>query len=236
MSLLRLQDVHKVYRMDGVEVAALRGVSLEIAAGEFAAIVGPSGSGKSTCMNVLGCLDRPTTGTYLLDGQDTGRLSDVELARIRNRRIGFVFQSYNLLARTSAVENVELPLVYARAVNRRALAVEALQRVGLSHRLHHHPTQLSGGEQQRVAIARALVTNPQVILGDEPTGNLDTGTSDEIMGLIQRLNDQGITIILVTHERDIAQCAKRIVHFRDGLIRDDEPVRGRRLLAVGAPA
>jgi putative ABC transport system ATP-binding protein len=225
LALIALRDVEKTYRMDGVEVRALRGVSLAIESGEFIAIMGPSGSGKSTCMNILGCLDRPTAGTYRFDGTDVATLDDVALARLRNRRIGFVFQSFNLLPRTPAIENVELPMVYAAVSDRRARALAALNQVGLRERAGHLPTQLSGGEQQRVAIARALVMQPQLILADEPTGNLDSATAAEIMGLLEALSRQGITIVLVTHESDIAAHARRLVQFRDGRIVRDEAMR-----------
>ena len=235
MALIELHNVTKVYQMGGVEVQALRGVDLQVGAGELVAIMGPSGSGKSTCMNMLGCLDRPTSGSYLLDGEDVGSLDDVQLARIRNRKIGFIFQSFNLLARARAVENVELPLIYAGAPDRRALAMRALSSVALEHRADHLPTQLSGGEQQRVAIARALVTSPAVILADEPTGNLDSATSEEILALLQSLNDSGITIVLVTHEHDVAACAKRLIRFRDGRIERHEFMTQRRIAtSVGA--
>ncbi len=225
MSLIAVRNVEKIYRMDGVEVHALRGISLTIEPGEFVAIMGPSGSGKSTCMNILGCLDRPTSGTYLLEGTDVTTLGDEALARLRNRRLGFVFQSYNLLARTPAIENVELPLVYAGARDRQARARAALDSVGLGERAGHLPTQLSGGEQQRVAIARALVNSPSIILADEPTGNLDSSTAGEIMGVLDRLSHQGITIVLVTHEADIAAHARRHVTFRDGRVTRDVLVR-----------
>ncbi len=234
MSLIHMHDVEKVYRMDGIEVHALRGVTLSIEAGEFVAIMGASGSGKSTCMNIMGLLDRPTAGTYAFEGTDVTTLDDVALAGIRNRRLGFVFQSFNLLPRTPAVENVELPMVYAGALNRHLRALGALEAVGLKDRASHLPTQLSGGQQQRVAIARALVMSPSIILADEPTGNLDSATADEIMTLLERLSQQGITIVMVTHEADIAAHARRLVQFRDGRIVRDEPTRTRGVL-VGGP-
>ena len=214
----------KTYRFGEVEVRALRGVSLSIQRGEFVAIMGPSGSGKSTFMNILGFLDQPTHGEYLLEGIHGENLSRDELAEIRNRKIGFVFQGFNLLSRTSALENVELPMIYGRVPThkRKETAKKALSEVGLGGREHHHPSQLSGGEQQRVAIARALVNQPSIILADEPTGNLDSKTSIEIMGIFQRLNrDPGITIIMITHEPDVASYAKRNIHFKDGLVVDD---------------
>ncbi len=212
--------------MGGYTVAALRGVSIEIAAGEFVAVMGPSGSGKSTFMNLLGCLDTPTSGEYLLAGETVSRLSGDALAAIRNRRLGFVFQSFNLLARTSALENVELPLLYGHcpADERRRRAMARLDEVGLAERAHHQPSQLSGGQQQRVAIARALVNDPVLILADEPTGALDTRTSFELMGLLQKLNRDGMTVVLVTHEHDIANFASRIISFRDGHMVDDRRV------------
>jgi len=221
--LIAVQDVTKVFRMGDVEVRALRGVSLEIATGEFVAIRGPSGSGKSTLMNILGCLDRPTTGRYLLEGRDVAPLDRDALASIRNRMLGFVFQSFNLLHRTSAIENVELPLLYAGVgrVERRRRAAEALERVGLGDRLDHTPNRLSGGQQQRVAIARALVSEPKLILADEPTGNLDSRTSVELMALFQELGRSGITIVLVTHEPDVATFVGRVVVVRDGHIASD---------------
>ena len=219
--VIELLDLTKTYQMGAYEVQALRGIDLRVAAGDFVAIMGPSGSGKSTCMNILGLLDHPTSGRYLFEGTDVSAMSDVDLARLRNQRLGFVFQSFNLLARTSAVENVELPLVYAGGRDRRRGALAALEAVGLGDRAHHLPTQLSGGQQQRVAIARALVTHPSVILADEPTGNLDTGTSGEIMEIFARLNQDGITVILITHEEDIAAHAARIIRFHDGRIEHD---------------
>ena len=225
MSMIVCRDLVKTYRMGEMEVHALRGVSLKIDAGELVAVMGASGSGKSTLMNILGCLDVPTRGTYALDGIDISTLGGGRLAEIRNRKIGFVFQNFNLIARTTSRENVQLPLFYRGmpAGEQRILAVRALQRVGLADREHHHPAQLSGGQQQRVAIARALVTNPAIILADEPTGNLDSQASREIMDTLTRLNREGITIILVTHEADIARYAHRIIIMKDGVIQSDRP-------------
>ena len=222
--LIALDTIVKTYRMGDVTVEALRGVSLDIADGEFVAIMGASGSGKSTLMNVLGCLDRPTSGQYLLAGEEVSRLSPNALAAIRNRTIGFVFQNFNLLSRTSALENVELPLLYSgtHARERHARAIEALERVGLRDRADHHPNQMSGGQQQRVAIARALVGRPRLVLADEPTGNLDSKTSVEVMRIFEELQREGITVVLVTHEPDIADWAHRVITMRDGLVRSDE--------------
>lgn len=229
MMLIQLDDICKTYRMGEVEVRALCDVSLQIEQGELTAVMGPSGSGKSTLMNILGCLDQPTKGRYLLAGRDVSRLNDDQLARVRNRQIGFVFQNYNLLRRTSAVDNVELPLIYAGARGRRQKAMEALAAVGLAERMHHKPNELSGGEQQRVAIARALVSDPDIILADEPTGNLDSKTGLEIIGIFQRLNlERGITIIYVTHAPETAEYTRRIVRLRDGALEGDEPVRQQR--------
>ena len=229
--VIEVQQLVKTYASGTNEVHALRGIDLTIEPGEFIAIMGTSGSGKSTLMNILGCLDAPTSGHYLLDGTRVEGLDKNALAAIRNQKIGFVFQGFNLLPRTTALENVELPMLYDRSGRKRdtrALAAAALERVGLGGRIDHQPSELSGGQQQRVAIARALVTEPALILADEPTGNLDTRTSIEVMALFQELNDQGITIVLVTHEPDIAVYSKRVVEVRDGRIRRDEPVKARR--------
>jgi putative ABC transport system ATP-binding protein len=227
--VIRVQDAHKYYELGETRVHALRGVSLEIQRGEFVAIMGASGSGKSTFMNILGCLDRPSSGRYLLEGLDVSKHDKKALAQIRNQKIGFVFQGFNLLARTTALENTELPTLYTRIekAERQKRAVEALTLVGLADRMEHFPSQMSGGQQQRVAVARALVNRPSILLADEPTGNLDSRTSVEIMEVFQNLNDKGLTIVLVTHEHDVAQFAKRVMVFRDGKIRKDEPVLHR---------
>jgi len=234
MAVISVRDLKKLYVVGDIEVRALRGVSVDVEQGEFLAVTGPSGSGKSTFMHILGCLDRPTSGQYFLDGKDVSRLTKNELARIRNHQIGFVFQGFNLLSRTSALENVELPLLYnsgaSKASERKRRAMESLNLVGLGERSHHFPNQLSGGQQQRVAIARALINNPSILLADEPTGNLDTRTSVEVMEVFQTLNrERGITVLLITHERDIAEYGTRIVSFRDGHIRTDEKITKRRI-------
>ncbi len=227
MPVIELKGVTKVYQLGEVEVRALRGVSLQIEEGEYVAIVGPSGSGKSTLMNIIGCLDQPTSGSYRLAGSEVADLDDDQLANIRNRRIGFVFQTFNLLARTPAIDNVELPLVYNGSDHRRDKATQALETVGLAERVHHHPNELSGGQQQRVAIARALVSQPAIILADEPTGNLDSKTGEEIMETVEQLHEQGLTIIMVTHDLDLADRAQRILHLFDGRIVEDERLRDR---------
>jgi putative ABC transport system ATP-binding protein len=228
-ALLRVEDVHKYYAMGETRVHALRGVSLSVERGDFVAIMGASGSGKSTLMNIIGCLDRPSSGSYRLDGTDVAQLDKRTLAGIRNRKLGFVFQGFNLIARTTALENAALPTLYTGIdkSERRRRAAAALALVGLAERAHHFPSQMSGGQQQRVAIARALVNEPSILLADEPTGNLDSRTSVEIMQVLQNLNRNGLTIVMVTHETDIAQFAKRIVTFRDGMIRRDEAVTNR---------
>jgi putative ABC transport system ATP-binding protein len=236
MAVISIRNLVKTYAVGDGEVRALAGVSLDVDAGEFLAVTGPSGSGKSTLMHILGCLDRPTSGQYVLNGHDVSTMSRDELATVRQQEIGFVFQGFNLLSRTSALDNVELPLLYGSApvpsAERRARAMAALAAVGLAERADHHPNQLSGGQQQRVAIARALVNNPSMLLADEPTGNLDTRTSLEVMDLFQRLNrTRGITVLLITHEMDIAEHATRIVSFRDGRIQADRAVSHRRLAA-----
>src|SRR6476660_1535281 len=232
--VISVRDLTKTYHVGDVDVRALRGASLDVYRGEFVAVTGPSGSGKSTFMHIIGCLDRPTSGQYFLDGKDVSRLSKDDLASIRNRKIGFVFQGFNLLSRTTALDNVELPLLYnggskMRLAERHKRAMAALTAVGLGERYHHYPNQLSGGQQQRVAIARSLINEPSIILADEPTGNLDTRTSVEVMGIFQRLNiERGITIILITHEMDIAEYGTRLVRFRDGKIQIDQKIANRR--------
>ncbi|HBD93958.1 MAG: ABC transporter ATP-binding protein [Spirochaetes bacterium GWF1_31_7] len=231
-TIIQLKQIKKTYSLtESVSVQALRGVDIEIKKGDFIAVMGPSGSGKSTLMNILGCLDIPTDGEYFLDGVSVKTLNKDELAGLRNEKLGFVFQGFNLLSRTTALENVELPLFYNRTHDRKdfkALSIAALERVGLGNRLDHTPNMLSGGQQQRVAIARSLVNTPKVLLADEPTGNLDTATSLDIMSIFQELNDQGITLVLVTHEPDIAQFAKRVITVRDGMIREDYQVKNRK--------
>ena len=233
-TVISVKNLVKTYVVGEVEVKALRGVNLEVQRGEFLAVTGPSGSGKSTFMHIVGCLDRPSSGQYFLDGQDVSRMSKDALAAVRNKKIGFVFQGFNLLSRTSALDNVELPLLYGgnglKTAERHKRALDVLNLVGLGNRTDHHPNQLSGGQQQRVAIARALINNPSILLADEPTGNLDTKTSIEVMDIFQRLNrERGITVLLITHEHDIAEYGTRIVAFRDGVVISDRPVAERRL-------
>jgi putative ABC transport system ATP-binding protein len=231
--VIEITDLTKTYQQGAVSHQALKGVSLTIQKGEYVSIMGPSGSGKSTMMNILGCLDIATTGSYRLDDTDVSLLHENELADIRSRKIGFVFQSFNLLPRMTAAENVELPLYYQGVTGMRGRAKEALARVGLGERWHHRPPQLSGGERQRVAIARALVTTPSIVLADEPTGNLDTKTGDDILRLFEQINREGVTLIVVTHEDDVAEHAQRIIRLRDGLVESDAPVENRRTALVG---
>jgi putative ABC transport system ATP-binding protein len=233
-AVISVKNLTKTYVVGEVEVKALRGVNLDVERGEFLAVTGPSGSGKSTFMHIVGCLDRPTSGQYFLDGQDVSRMSKDQLAAVRNKKLGFVFQGFNLLSRTSALDNVELPLLYGgsgmKSVERHKRAMDVLKAVGLEDRADHHPNQLSGGQQQRVAIARSLINNPSILLADEPTGNLDTRTSIEVMDIFQRLNqERSITVLLITHEHDIAEYGTRMVQFRDGLVVMDRPVQRRRL-------
>jgi putative ABC transport system ATP-binding protein len=245
-TVISVRNLVKTYVVGEVEVKALRGVNLDVNRGEFLAVTGPSGSGKSTFMHIVGCLDRPTSGQYFLDSQDVSRMSKDALAAVRNKKIGFVFQGFNLLSRTSALDNVELPLLYGgsapKTADRHKRAVQMLELVGLGNRADHHPNQLSGGQQQRVAIARALINNPSILLADEPTGNLDTRTSIEVMGIFQHLNkERGITVVLITHEMDIAEYGTRTVTFRDGQVIADKPVTSRRvaedeLVALAQPA
>lgn len=225
--MLELKKITRIYKMGKVAVEALRGVSFQISRGEFLAIIGPSGSGKSTLMHIIGCLDHPTEGSFIMEGEDISKLNDNRLAEIRNKRVGFVFQQYNLLSRTNILHNVEVPLIYARvrAKERKKLATQVLEDLGLGDRLNHRPNEISGGEMQRVTIARALVNNPLIILADEPTGNLDTKTGEEIMKIFDRLHQQGHTIIMVTHEAEVAKHARRIIYLRDGLIEKDEMIR-----------
>ena len=234
--MIELTDVTKVYRMGNIDVAALRGVSLSIQKGEMVAIMGPSGSGKSTIMNIIGCLDVPTAGRYVLEGDEVGGLGEGQLAEIRNKKIGFVFQTYNLLPRLSALANVEMPLLYGNGRDARRRSLEALDRVGLAHRAHHRPAELSGGEQQRVGIARALVKDPSILLADEPTGNLDSRSSVEIIAILQQLNDEGITVVIVTHEPDIVAHTRRVVSVLDGRVVDDMPVKDRRKAVAASDA
>ncbi|WP_434511280.1 ABC transporter ATP-binding protein [Desulfitobacterium sp. AusDCA] len=228
--MISLKGIKKIYSTGDIEVAALRGVDLHIDAGEFVAITGPSGSGKSTMMNILGCLDRPTAGEYFLDGADVAQATGTQLAEIRNRKIGFVFQGFNLLPRTTALENVELPMLYAGvpAKERRERAIHALESVGLGERIHHRPKELSGGQQQRVAIARAVVTQPAIILADEPTGNLDTKSSIDVMAIFQKIHSEGNTVLIITHEPEIVQYTRRVIYFRDGAVEGDEKVENPR--------